>query len=173
MKKTDQRFDPIQLEDLFELKRNEKPQADFWDDFDAQLQQRILNSAIDRRSILQRGWDLVSAKLLPVSAIATVTAAVAISIAPIFQQTSSVQPNENLSASSASITAVAISQPVSIDAVDFHNETLSATVSVETASHSFKSYDISHELQASADYETNALVVSAHPQNLNFEEQLF
>jgi len=170
MNKTDQRFDPIQLEDLFELKRNEKPQADFWDDFDAQLQQRILNSAIDRRSIFQRGWDLFSAKLLPVSAIATVTAAVAISVAPFFQHTSSVQPTENLS---TSITAVAISQPVSIDAVDFHNETLSATVSAETASHNFKSYDISHELQASADYETNALVVSAHPQNLNFEEQLF
>ena len=170
MKKTNQRFDPIQLEDLFELKRNEKPQADFWDDFDAQLQQRILNSAIDRRSILQRGWDLFSAKLLPVSAIATVTAAVAISVAPFFQHTSSVQPTENLSTSTI---AVAISQPVSIDAVDFHIETLSATVSAETASHNFKSYDISHELQASADYETNALVVSANPQNLNFEEQLF
>ena len=170
MKKTDPSSDSIQLEDLFELKRNEKPQAEFWEDFDAQLQQRILNSAIDRRNIFQRGWDMFSAKLLPVSAIATVTAAFAFSIAPIFQQTSSVQPTDNTPVTTATVEKT---QTVTVDAVDFHNETLSATVSLESASHNFKAYDISDELYGAADYETKSLVVSANPHNLNFEEQLF
>jgi anti-sigma-K factor RskA len=174
MKKNDLSFDSspdsIQLEDLFELKRNEKPQADFWDNFDAQLQQRILNSAIDRRNPIQRGWDILSAKLLPVSAIATATAAIAFTIAPLFQHTQQEQPVEKAPVTDTQIRTVA---NVPIASVDFHNVTLSATNFQESASHNFLVTDISDELKSSAAYETNALVVSADPLNLQFEEQLF
>ncbi len=170
MKKTDQSFDSFQLEDLFELKRNEKPQAEFWDDFDAQLQQRILNSAIDRRNIFQRSWDMLSAKMLPVSAFATAAAAVAFSFAPAFHQATNTQPVDNTPVASVAVENVL---SVSVEAVDFHNETLSATASSDSASQNFAITDISYELQGSEAYETNALVVSANAQNLKFEEQLF
>ena len=169
-----QQEDSIQLEDLFELKRLEKPNPDFWEGFDAQLQQKILHSAIDQRNVLQRSWDLLSAKFLPVSAIATAAAAVAFSVVPILKQTAN---------SPSSPAAPAIHMPEGelatnvalAEEVDFHEMPLSATDGLGEASSTqqFILSDLSQDAQGNQTYATNALAVPASPATLNFGEQIF
>jgi hypothetical protein len=178
MRKTDQtneqNLDSIQIEDLFEFKRMEKPQADFWEDFDAQLQQKILKSAMDRRNPFQKGWDLLSAKLLPVSALGTAAAAIAFAFAPNFQPqaTETLKQPAPVVANTSSFEA-----PVMVMAaatVDFSQFAISATDELQTiGTQQFFVSDISAEIASSEVYETNELVVSADPVNLPFEEQLF
>jgi len=178
MRKTDQTNeqhpDSIQLEDLFQVKRLEKPQADFWEDFDAQLQQKILKSAIDRRNPFQKSWDLFSAKLLPVATFGAAAAAIAFAFAPSFQQQAPQTSGEIASV----VAKVAPSEtPVMVMAaatVDFREFAISATDEQPSlGTQQFFVSDISAEIASSEVYEINELVVSADPVNLPFEEQLF
>ena len=178
MRKTDQTNeqnpDSIQLEDLFDVKRMEKPQSDFWDDFDAQLQQKILKSAMDRRNPFQKGWELLTAKLLPVSALGTAAAAIAFTFAPSFQH----QATETSNIKAPVVANVAPTEtPVMVMAaatVDFREFAISATDEQPSlGTQQFFVSDISAEIASTEVYETNELVVSADPVNLPFEEQLF
>jgi hypothetical protein len=165
--------DAVRLEDLFELKRLEKPQADFWEGFDAQLQQKILNSAIDRRNFFQYSWEAVSAKLLPVSAFATAAAVVAFSMAPLFHKDagypSSSDPRPALYQPDALVSSVSLA-----DEVDFHEVSLSATDGAgATAAQQFLVSGLSPDALGNQIYATNALAVSASPAAQVIGEQVF
>ena len=169
-----QQEDSIQLEDLFELKRLEKPNADFWEGFDAQLQQKILHSAIDQRNVIQRGWDLVSTKFLPVSAIATAAAAVAFSFAPLLKQTASTPSTPEAPAIHMQEGDIASSVTLAED-VDFHEVALSATEGLGEAASAqqFIVSDLSQDAQGNQIYATNALAVPASLATPTFGEQIF
>ena len=169
-----QQEDSIQLEDLFELKRLEKPNADFWEGFDAQLQQKILHSAIDQRTVFQRGWDLVSAKFLPVSAIATAAAAVAFSFAPLLKHSASAPSAPETPATHVQEGGLAANVTFA-EEVDFHEVALSATEGLGEAASAqqFIVSDLSQDAQGNQIYATNALAVPASPATLSFGEQIF
>ncbi len=102
----------LKLEQLLEFKKAEKPDADFWNQFQAEFRQKQLQTIIVKESF----WSKVSRKILAPSSILVPgsTAAVAIFVLVAnFRETGSVQPNySELTSLSASTIQVADSSNV-------------------------------------------------------------
>jgi len=160
---------PIGLDDLFQLKRQEKPATEFWEEFDVQLQQKMLGSMVDRRSAPARAWQFAMRKLLPLSLAGSAVAALVVSMTPFWKSAPSAMPQQK----GAEVATVAPAQDAEVDSVDFHEATLAATqVEVETFPE-FTTLELSVDTSVNAVYETNGLVASSESLQIGFAEQLF
>ncbi len=158
---------PIGLDDLFQLKRQEKPAPEFWDEFDSQLQQKMLGSMVDRRSAPVRAWQFTLRKLLPLSLAASVVAAFVVTMAPMWQpQAPTAAPAEG-----DGVAVVAPAPDTDVGSVDFHEATLAAT-QVE-ALPEFTTLELSVDTSVNEVYETNGLVASSESLQTGIAEQLF
>ena len=84
--------DPIRLDDLFQLKRQEKPDQQFWEEFDVQLQQKMLGSMVDRRNLLDRFRQFTLRKILPLSLAGSALAALVVSLSPLWKPVTRTSP---------------------------------------------------------------------------------
>ena len=160
--------DPIRLDDLFQLKRQEKPDQQFWEEFDVQLQQKMLGSMVDRRNLLDRFRQFTLRKILPLSLAGSALAALVVSLSPLWKTGHSDKPNTD-------VEVAALSQPsnTEIESVDFHEATLSATQVDVDALPEFSSLELSVDASLNAVYETNGLVASSDSLLTGIAEQLF
>ena len=177
MRKNDQSHEArVSLDHLFELKRQEKPAPGFWDEFDVQLQQKMLGSMVDRRSVATRVWQFAVRKLLPLSLAGSAVAALVISMTPFWQSgesASSGGASEMASSSTpeASVTAVAmVSEPI---IVDFHEDGLPVIHAEVQATPEFFTLELSVKMPSNEVYETNDLVASSDSSLPSSAEKLF
>ena len=85
MRKTDCKDEAgLSLEDLFEVKRQEKPDPEYWEEFDHQFQQKMLGSMVDRSSLVTRLFKFVTHKLLPLAVAGGAMAAFVLSLTPLW-----------------------------------------------------------------------------------------
>ena len=179
MRKNDQMHeDRVSLDHLFELKRQEKPASGFWDEFEAQLQQKMLGSMVDRRSVATRVWQFAVRKLLPLSLAGSALAALVISMTPFWQSGESAfsgGASERASSSTpeASVTAVAM-VPESV-IVDFHEAGLPVSDfdSEVQATPELGTLELSVTMPSNEVYETNDLVASSGSSLPSSAEKLF
>lgn len=160
--------DPIRLDDLFQLKRQEKPDQQFWEEFDVQLQQKMLGSMVDRRNLLDRFRQFMLRRILPLSLAGSALAALVVSLSPLWKPVHSDKPNTD-------VEVAALSQPsnTEIESVDFHEATLSATQVDFDSLPEFSSLELSVDASLNAVYETNGLVASSDSLLTGIAEQLF
>jgi hypothetical protein len=162
--------DPIALDDLFQLKRQEKPDPEFWEEFDEQLQQKMLGSMVDRRSTPARAWQFAVRKLLPLSLAGSAVAALVVSIAPGWQTKA---PDVVVPDVAAEVAAAVAPVTAEVDSVDFHEAELAATPDTVENFPEFTALELSVDTSVNAVYETNGLVASSESLQIGIAEQLF
>ena len=164
--------DQLTLDDLFQLKRQEKPVPGFWDEFDAQLQQKMLGSLVDRRTPISRAWQFVIRKLLPICLAGSAVAALAISMTPLWKSGNPTNPGKGV------IEVVVSPEPlipelVPASTVDFHQADLSTTEVASLESREFYGMQITATSAVNETYETNPLIASIEANTGNLVEKLF
>lgn len=94
----------VTLEELLRLKRRERPDAVFWDDFDRELRQKMLQSLVERVTWRERVATFVGSRFSPVFA-ATAAAALVV----VMSQTVPVAVSED---PAGEVLPVAVTAPV-------------------------------------------------------------
>ena len=161
----------LTLGDLFQLKRQEKPVSEFWDEFNVQLQQKMMGSLVDRRTPICRAWEFTVRKLLPISLAGSAVAALLISMTPFWESDDSVSPSKGI-VEVASLKSL-IPEVVLASTIDFHQADLSATEVASLESREFSGMEISAISAVNEIYETNPLIASMEANTGNSVEQLF
>jgi hypothetical protein len=169
-KNNNKQEDQLTLDDLFQLKRQEKPVSEFWDEFDVQLQQKMMGSLVDRRTPICRAWEFTVRKLLPISLAGSAVAALLISMTPLWESDDSVSPSKGIVA--VSLKSL-IPEVVLASTIDFHEADLSATEVASLESREFSGMEISATSAVNEIYETNPLIASMEANTGNSVEQLF
>jgi len=162
----------LTLDDLFQLKRQEKPVSEFWDEFDVQLQQKMMGSLVDRRTPICRAWEFTVRKLLPISLAGSAVAALLISMTPSWKSDDSVSPSKGIVEVAVSLKSL-IPEVVLASTIDFHEADLSATEVASLESREFSGMEISAISAVNEIYETNPLIASMEANTGNSVEQLF
>jgi len=162
----------LTLGDLFQLKRQEKPVSEFWDEFNVQLQQKMMGSLVDRRTPICRAWEFTVRKLLPISLAGSAVAALLISMTPFWESDDSVSPSKGIVEVAVSLKSL-IPEVVLASTIDFHEADLSATEVASLESREFSGMEISATSAVNEIYETNPLIASMEANTGNSVEQLF
>ena len=162
----------LTLGDLFQLKRQEKPVSEFWDEFNVQLQQKMMGSLVDRRTPICRAWEFTVRKLLPISLAGSAVAALLISMTPLWESDDSVSPSKGIVEVAVSLKSL-IPEVVLASTIDFHEADLSATEVASLESREFSGMEISAISAVNEIYETNPLIASMEANTGNSVEQLF
>jgi hypothetical protein len=171
-KNNNKQEDQLTLDDLFQLKRQEKPVSEFWDEFDVQLQQKMMGSLVDRRTLICRAWEFTVRKLLPISLAGSAVAALLISMTPLWESDDSVSPSKGIVEVAVSLKSL-IPEVVLASTIDFHEADLSATEVASLESREFSGMEISATSAVNEIYETNPLIASMEANTGNSVEQLF
>ena len=129
------------MNDLFELKKQEKPVSEFWDEFDQQLHQKMMSSLVDRRTSFRRAWEFAVRKLLPISLAGSAVAALLISMTPLWKSDDPVSPSKGI-AEVAVLPKSLIPEVVLASTIDFHQANLSATEVASLESREFSGMEI-------------------------------
>jgi hypothetical protein len=164
--------DQLTLDDLFQLKRQEKPVPGFWDEFDAQLQQKMLGSLVDRRTPISRAWQFVIRKLLPISLAGSAVAALVISMTPLWKSDDPVSPSKGI-AEVAVLPKSLIPEVVLASTIDFHQANLSATEVASLESREFSGMEITATSAVNEIYETSPLIASIEANTGILVDKLF
>jgi hypothetical protein len=165
--------DQLTLDDLFQLKRQEKPVSEFWDEFDAQLQQKMLGSLVDRRTPISRAWQFTVRKLLPLSLAGSAVAALVVSMTPLWKSVDSTSPSKGMVEVVVSPAETLIPEVVLASTIDFHQVDISATEVASLGSREFSGMEITATSAVNEIYETNPLIASIEANTGNSVEKLF
>ena len=164
--------DQLTLDDLFQLKRQEKPVSGFWDEFDTQLQQKMLGSLVDRRTPISRARQFVIRKLLPISLAGSAVAALLISMTPLWKSDDPVSPSKGI-AEVAVLPKSLIPEVVLASTIDFHQANLSATEVASLESREFSGMEITATSAVNEIYETSPLIASIEANTGILVDKLF
>ena len=172
MRNNNNQEDQLTLDDLFELKKQEKPVSGFWDEFDQQLHQKMMSSLVDRRTSFRRAWEFAVRKLLPISLAGSAVAALLISMTPLWNSDESVGANKEI-AKVVVFPKTAIPKVGLASTIDFHQADLPATEVVSMESKEFSGMEITVNSAVNEIYETNPLIASIVVNTGSLVEQIF
>jgi hypothetical protein len=177
--------DKVALEDLLRLKRAERPPAEFWNQFDRQLQAKQLAALVGKK----RWWHSAARTLtrfsyVPLGATAALAFAL-IAAHQYFLPVAEIAGSSKLHAAAAKIAPVPVVRPTNVavlsppSAVAPREKTLSTTlVSVPPASHPAAPVDI-HEFSTAITWlpdtrqATDTTPLSEHSMSVSFADERF
>jgi len=134
------RQEPIQVEDLLRVKKAERPDTAFWNRFDRELHQRMLQTLVRKEPWYVQVGRGLSGRFAQSAAVVSAAALLAIMVVrPAFVAIEPSRPGQMASTAEVSENAVAASQsdnraPREIDMADFNSAVAQADYQIEVIS---------------------------------------
>ena len=141
------------LEDLFEAKRREKPNPEYWEEFDRQFQEKMLGSMVDRSSAFTRLVKFTTHKLLPLSVAGAAMAAFVLSLTPFWKGSVGADTETTSSGVVAVVSTPAPDDVFLVGMLDFPEGSTAAPETAGVMEQSLAYLDTDVKLYSAADWE--------------------